>query len=679
MTRKERSRARWLPAAGLLLLADLAQAADDGFSENMFLSETPVVLTVSRLAQPVDEAPAAVTIIDRQMIKDSGAWDLSEVFRLVPGMFVAYHAARFYSTDSIVSYHGLMSETMSHRMQVLVDGRSVYSPLYGGVVWSDVPVALDDIERIEVTRGPNAATHGANSFIGVINIITRHSALEQGKFVSLSAGRGREEGLLRYGGRDGDLTYRLTVSARNDQGEDAVIHNATGDSGPYTGDGAPRPSQNYVWTRNKFDDKQIRLLTFRADYQVNAADSLEFQFGYNGGRREAGEVLDVYAPNKQAQNHFEQLHWRRALDGGGELAVQFYHMVESSTAKLYDHDGSYAGNGDVIARRTDLEVQHTFSPGANTRLVWGGSMRYDKTFAPYDLGINDPDLYEDRGYRLARLFGNLEWRARPEVVVNLGAMVEDSNFTGADVTPRMAVNWHFLPKQTLRASYSQATRTPSVYEKRWEEYWRTSGGYAALPVQRPERVDASEIGYLGKLGGLDVDFRLFHEDYTDLIADRKDAVVHNDINSGSATIKGFETQLKWNLGPRTRLIYGLSHAVVSSPNVDKIPYTNSVPTNNQSLMFSHTFDERWSASLVGYQTGETHFSRTDYDPSQGRAWFIDSQRRWDGRVAYRFHAGKGTGELALIVQNLANAHYFEFRHDNEAPGRTAWLNLKLNY
>lgn len=653
-------------AGVLLLYAALAAGAESGaVSERSYLDEMPVVLSVSRLAQPLDEAPVAVTVIDRQMIRDSGAWDLSEVMRLVPGMFVAYHAARFYSSDSTVAYRGLMTETMSNRMQVLVDGRSVYSPLYGGVIWSDIPVALDDIERIEAVRGPDSASYGANSFIGVINIVTRHSAETQGKHLSLSTGRSRKEALARYGGGDGNLTYRLTASLRDDEGEDSNITDPT--------------SQIYIWTKNKLDDKSIRLLTYRADYQADPADTLEFQLGYNGGPRQAGEVNDVYAPDKVANNHFEQLHWRRALEQGADVSVQFYHQVESSRALLLKSDNSVAGNGDVFARRYDLEAQHTFSPTADTRLAWGGSVRYDKTFAPYDLGIDGPDLYEDRPYRLARLFGHLEWWARPDLLFNFGAMAEHNNYTGTDITPRVALNWHFLPRHTLRLGYSEATRTPSVFEKRQEEYYRTVGGYPNLPVLLPERVHASDIGYLGKFSALDVDFRLFRDIYSDLIGHRTDSVLNGNLNSGSATAKGYETQLKWNIGERTRLIYGLAHTVVASSNVDRTPYTNSVPTNNQSLMLSHGFDRHWSISVTGYHVDETHFSRTDVDLNQNRKYFIEPVRRWDGRVAYAFQTGEGHGELALNVQNLADAHYFEFRHDNQPPGRTAWLNLKLDF
>lgn len=671
------ARLRAAAAIGLsgLILASAAWGANGKTpSEEAFVGEIPVVLTASRLVQPINETPAAVTIIDRRMIRDSGAWDLAEIMRLVPGMYVAYHAARFYSTDSLVSYHGLMTDTMSNRMQVLVDGRSVYSPLFGGVLWSDIPLAMDDIERIEVTRGPNSASYGANSFMGVINIITRHSAEAQGTSVSLATGRGRNEAMLRHGGRsaDGDLTWRATLSYRDDPGEDTNIYNTPAHKKNQPGVSDP------IWEKNKFDDKEIHLLTLRGDYQIDTANTLEFQAGYNGGPRESGEVEDWYAPNKRAQNYFGQMRWQRALDGGGEFSVKYYHLVESSTAKLLNPDPDLSGvtqNDDVIARRDDLEIQHTFSPGAGTRLVWGGNIRYDKAYAPYEFG----NVYGDRSYSLAGLFGNLEWRARPDLIFNFGAMLEDNSFTGRDLSPRAAVNWHVLPRHTLRFSYSRATRTPSIYDKRFEEFMRIDGNRPNLPALKPERVEVHDIGYLAKISTLDVDFRLFREVYSDLFNhNRSEPADSGNLNSQSAITRGFETQLKWAIGKDTTLIYGLSHATVESPDVHKVIYTNSVPTNNLSWMLSHRFDSRWSASLLGYQTGETHFTRTGSDPASGRGYFIPSYRRLDGRIAYRFKAGKGNGELALNVQNLSNSQYFEYRWDNQAPPRTAWFNLKLD-
>lgn len=686
----------------LLLSTGTASAGEKrSLSEGVYLDEVPVVLGVSRLSQPVDEAPAAVTIIDRQMIRDSGAWDLAELFRLVPGMYVAYHASSAYTTNSTVSYHGL-SDAYAHRMQVLVDGRSVYSPLFGGVLWDDIPLALNDIERIEVIRGPNSASFGANSFLGVINITTRHSAETQGKFISLSAGRGRGEAVASYSGGDGDFTWRMTAGLRHDTGEDARIF-------------AP-VSNAAKQEANKQDDKRIRQLTLRADYRLDARDELELQFGYNGGMREEGFGTDSFYPRqKQAGNHFQLAHWRRHLEAGGEVGVKFYHGYEETRDTLYAIP-PYTGlsfDAGVEAHRYDLEVQHIFSPGETTRLVWGGSVRLDSTYWP--LYLNRQDSFD---FHLARVFGNLEWRVKPEVVVNLGAMAEHNDFTGTDVTPRAAVNWHFSPGHTLRASHSRATRTPTLYEQETDNRYRVPLSFAppalgapydwivryAAGGLKPERIKSTEIGYVGKFSRLDADFRLFHDELSDLISPHNynpcnptgalpslagfvlppnvpagltapgvacygvDSLA--SFNNGSARIKGFEMQLQWRPGERTRLIYGLSHAIVSSPNENEQPYTSSVPANSHSLMLAHSLDERWSGSLTGYHVGEVR--------ALGGVDRVDAYERWDGRLAYRFRSGSGNGELALVVQNLFDARYFEYQAVNQPPGRTAWLNLKLD-
>jgi len=168
---------RFLFPLGLLSLATAAQAED----EAIYFSDLPVVASVSRLPQRLADAPTAVTVIDRDIIKASGARDLNDIFRLVPG-FQTYPN----TTESArVSYHGMGEGDYAPRVQVLVDGRSMYSPLFGGGVnWAVLPVALEDIERIEVVRGTNAVSYGSNAFLGVINIITVDPALTHGVSVS---------------------------------------------------------------------------------------------------------------------------------------------------------------------------------------------------------------------------------------------------------------------------------------------------------------------------------------------------------------------------------------------------------------------------------------------------------------------------------------------------------------
>ncbi|MFZ6759024.1 TonB-dependent receptor plug domain-containing protein [Undibacterium sp. Ji50W] len=653
-------------AGSLLLLCVLAQgrALAGGGEESIFLDEMPVILSASRLSQPINEAPVAVTIIDRQMIKDSGAWDLSEVFRLVPGMYVAYHADPYFSADSTVAYHGMVTTTTSDRMQVLVDGRSVYSTLFGGVNWSDLPIVLEDIERIEVIRGPDSASYGANSYSGVINIITRHPAETQGQMLSLTSGTGRKEAIFRYGGKSGDLSYRITGSLRDDIGEDSRIKNPT--------------SQFTFWNLNKYDNKTIQNLNLRADYQLTAADALEFQFGYNGGPREVGEYGNVSAISRRAENHFEMLHWRRALEAGGELSVQIFHTVERVYASLKDSDG--VSDGDAILRRYDIEVQHTFSPFKDARLVWGGSVRYDQTYAPYYLGVGDNQyLFGDFPYHLRRFFGNLEWRARPDLIFNVGGMIENNTYTGTDTTPRVAVNWHMLPGHTLRFSHSRATRSPSVYEKVYDSYWRSAGFYPGLPEMQTERVKSTDIGYMGKYAGLDIDFRLFYDDYSQLIDVRnKRSAANGNLNAGTAIMRGYELQLKTQLGDKTKLIYGLSGGSVKSDNVNGVIYSDSLPKYSQSLMLSHRFNEQWNGSLVMYQVAATKFNATDYNPNENRGYYINANRRLDGKLSYQFKMAGKQAECSLIAQNLADARYFEYRHDNELPGRRVRLNFRLD-
>ncbi len=132
--------------------AALAQS-NNGLSEADFLAELPVVLSASRLTQPLSEAPGAVTVIDRELIAASGAREIADLFRLVPGFQVSYAGG----ANPVVTYHGLSGQ-FSRRMQVLVDGRSLYSPSFvGGVDWNHIGIAIEDIERIEVVRGTNTA------------------------------------------------------------------------------------------------------------------------------------------------------------------------------------------------------------------------------------------------------------------------------------------------------------------------------------------------------------------------------------------------------------------------------------------------------------------------------------------------------------------------------------------
>ena len=206
-----------------MLGACTANAVDDGaalnLSEDDYIGEVPKVLTVSRLAQSKQDSPSAVTVIDREIIRASGIVDIPELFRLVPGFYVGKNAGFIYNANHVVSYHG-MASAYAGSMQVLINGRSVYSPLFGGVNWSELPITVDDIDRIEITRGPNAASYGANSFLGVISIITKDAKDSTGSSLRIAHGTGRNEAFYRYGGELNDVKYRVSAGYREDDGLD---------------------------------------------------------------------------------------------------------------------------------------------------------------------------------------------------------------------------------------------------------------------------------------------------------------------------------------------------------------------------------------------------------------------------------------------------------------------------
>lgn len=664
----------------------LTSAADvsSEFSEEAYFGEVPTVLTVSRLAQSVDESPSAVTVIDEETIRASGIVDLTDIFRLVPGMYVGHNAGYFHTVNPTVSYHGL-TDAYSRGMQVLVDGRSVYSPIYGGVQWSDIPLAIEDIARIEVTRGPNSASHGANSFLGVINIITKHSSETLGNTAVLTSGSDRKGLTLRHGGKQGDLQYRVTASMKNDNG---------------------------LQERN--DDKRIRMLNLRADYRLNAQDELEFQFGYNGGDREEGMLEEdalVFLPRtKRVYNHFEQLNWRRTLGPEAEFKIQAYHSYDISDDHVRSADlqpifdpipllnPRLSFDHEVMTERYDLEAQHTFAPSATTRLAWGGGLRLDRTRSELFLGTDETERF-----RLSRLFGHLEWNPVQRLIVNVGAMLEHNNMTGSDLTPRLSVNYKLAPGHSLRAGISTATRTPTLLEEKFnmrilvpttvpgltlfEQQFLDPGGLS------PERITSRELGYQGQFGPLSLDGRLFHDQIHDVIAQYRiepfphpaDLTPISDRtlgyrNSSDLTIHGFEAQAQLRLGSHTRIIGNFSHIRIN-PDMDATftssseasrfeELQESMPINSFSLLAWHRFGSGWMGTVGYYQSGATKM------PGDGNS--VDSARHWDLRLARSFVLGRTHNEISLTSQNVFDHDYQEFARYN-SPQRRTYLQYRVDF
>jgi len=355
-----------------LLLAALCALPSDARSmsdEGLFFSELPIIASVSRLPQRLEDASASVTVIDRALIKASGARDLNDIFRLVPGFQTFPN-----NTDAArVTYHGMTDNDFSPRVQVLIDGRSQYSPLFrNGVNWATLPVALEDIERIEVVRGSNAVSYGSNAFLGVINIITVDPALAHGVSVGVNRGnQGVRDTTLRAGGRLGEAgDFRFTYQAKDDDGLE----------------------DQFDWQ----DSLRSRMFNLRTDFWLSQRDQLQFSIGHVEARTtlgrlaKSGDVLTGgFAPGNPIRDFdqsdsYLQLQWYRALDDSSDFRLRYAYTEDRGSEQHIERRSrrgvSWAGETNLlyeldafgdVGTRHEVEGQHAFSPLQAVRMVWG--------------------------------------------------------------------------------------------------------------------------------------------------------------------------------------------------------------------------------------------------------------------------------------------------------------------
>lgn len=618
----------------MLAYCVVSAAEESALSEQYYLQDFPVVLSASRLPQPLAEAPNAMTVIDRNMIKASGFRTIPDLFRLVPGMYVSYNSGN----EPFVSYHGT-TDYYARRMQVLVDGRSVFMPPTGSVNWENLPLQIDDIERIEVIRGPAAASHGGNSTQGVINIITRDAGAMQGFKASVTQGNGGISDAAMSLGKPGEIfDYRMSLGIRSDNGYDATLTDANNDS------------------------HQTKLFNLRSNYHPNAVDSVDIQLGYTDGTKGFGDPNT--APNiphdKLNTENFEQITWLRNLNNGNEFKLQYYHIYQNEINTVPAFDIFPTNDDGYTNTRDNLELQHTLQTSTTNRLVWGASIQQDWTRAP-------AKFLTEQNLQQTTIFAHDEWHMTPVWLLNTGAMQEDNGLGQSSLSPRVALLYKIEDKQTLRAGYSKAYRNPSLFEKRGNYHFYIPALYTLYQASgglRPESVLSREIGYLGEFTdkGFSIDARLYHDELNDIIYETG-SVPKDFVNLFDAQHDGIELTTKHYWGDRNQLTLNYTYQVLSSNYVFTYanPYSDSLSRNMISALYTKSFQGDIAFSLGYYQQDAMlpiDVSNNDRQPFT---------RRWDLRLAKGFkqHKGEPEGEIALVVQGLTDEHYFDYLSKNQ--------------
>ncbi|MEH6447680.1 MAG: TonB-dependent receptor [Oleispira sp.] len=279
---------------------------DFGWEEESMLGEAlPMVLTASRLKQPKAEVPASVTVITAAQIKVWGARTLPELMKFVPGMFVG-HADD--ENNASLAYH-TSNPNIMRRLQVLVDGRSVYKSAIATVIWDDIGLAIEDIDRIEVTRGPNAALYGANSYLGVINVLTKHPEDSQGSLVSWRKGnKGTQDVHFRHGLTFDSTSLRISGSVKADEGFDG--RDATGSD-------------------ELRDGRKHGFINAYVNHHLDESSSLDVQIGYKSGKTEMRQIdFDQNPPDKTTKNGYVYGRWQKEFSAQHQSHLQMYWQKE---------------------------------------------------------------------------------------------------------------------------------------------------------------------------------------------------------------------------------------------------------------------------------------------------------------------------------------------------------------
>jgi len=443
------------------------------------------VTSVSKRPEKLLDAASAIQVITGEDIRRSGASDIAEALRLAGNLDVAQQNPH----DWKISARGFNTD-LSNKLLVLIDGRTVYTPLYSGVFWDVQDYLLEDIDRIEVISGPGGTLWGANAVNGVINITTKSAKDTQGLY--FDAGGGSQlEGItdVRYGGTLAPNVYFRVYAKYFDRDSGVVA------------DGSDATNS---WHMSRGG--------FRIDSEALPQNTLTLQGDYYSGDEnlKTGGTSEVSGGNILGR-------WSHTISPDSDMSLQLYydrtHLASPKPASGAVPAGILTDDLDTY----DLDFQHHFRWGEYHRFVWGLGYRFTRdavgdapsvAFVPADL---DRNLFSG--------FVQHEMQLRENLFLTLGTKLEHNDYTGFEWEPNTRLRWNFTSGQMLWAAISRAVRTPSRIDRDLVEPTHLPAPFpqsilSGGPDFESETVIAYELGYRAQLGAkATTSLSVFYNDY----------------------------------------------------------------------------------------------------------------------------------------------------------------------
>ncbi|TFW03239.1 TonB-dependent receptor [Oxalobacteraceae bacterium OM1] len=573
------------------------------------------ITSVSRRSESLAEAPASVFVITGEEIRRSGATTLPEALRLAPNLQISRVDARNYA----VTARGF-SNPFENKLLVMIDGRTVYSPLFSGVFWDVQDVVLEDVERIEVVSGPGGSTWGVNAVNGVINVITRSAADTQGTLVEAGRSRNERQAEARYGGVLAGGHYRV-------YGKFAGNDDSTRANGTSLADG---------WQRTQAG--------FRADWGDSGDNLTALGNAYRGYLHQAG-TADIRVAGANLLGRVT-----RQLSDDADLRLQAY--IDHTER---DQPGAYIEYLNTI----DLDVQHTRKQGDHTLTVGGG----------YRIGLDRLDSRP--GFAFLPLSKNLYWAnlfaqddiaLRDDLKLTAGLRLEDNNYTGLEALPTLRLAWKPAANRLAWAALSRAVRAPSRIDRDFFSptnprvvngvpQYAIAGG----PDFRSEIANVLEAGWRAQpSAAFSYSATAYYSRFTRLRTLEPNPNGPGSVfsNQAEGSNRGVELWGTWQAAPSWRLSGG---AVVQRVSVNLLPGSRDAAGNS---------------GLANNDPSQFWLLRSSYDLSAGKE--VDLSLRHTGSLPQPVVPGYTTLdarfgwkirpdlELSLIGQNLLDSSHPEF-------------------